>query len=434
MAEFGPEKNLRWKVKIPSGASSPVICGERLFLTGYDGQKLFTFCLSTRDGRELWRAEAPAPRLEPFHQLEGNPAASSVATDGERVIAYFGSCGLLCYDLEGKEQWRVAMPVAETDGGFGSGTSPVLDRDRVFLVRDLAKEAAVYCFDAQTGRQRWKTERPGFSTSYSTPLLWRRGDVEELVVGGSLRLKSYDPATGRERWTIRNLPCVNCTSPVADGDLLYFGGWVPAGVNALVPDFAELLKADTDRDGALSEAEAAATTIRDYFASADADHDGRLHKAEWDATVGFIRSGKNGVIAVKASGTGDLTDSHVVWRTERGLPYVPTPLAYQGRLYLLKDGGLASCVDAATGRAIYSQKRLGLEGAIYASPIAADGRIYGISLQGVAFVYAAGDQPTVLCTADLGERTNATPAVADGVLYYRTASTLWAFGENGGPK
>ncbi len=427
-------KSLLWQVAIPSGASSPVIAGDRIFLTGFDSGKLLTFCVSRKDGKELWRAEAPAPSIEHYHAIEGSPAASSVATDGERVVAYFGSCGLLCYDLDGKELWRAAMPVAETNNDFGSGTSPILDEGRVFLVRDLAKDSALFCFDLKTGKPLWKTPRDGFFTSYSTPLLWRHDGMKELVVGGGLRLKAYDPATGAERWVIRELPSVNCTTPVADEAMLYFGGWTPGGVDAPMPEFSELLKADTDGDGAVSKAEAAKTFLKDFFDANDTNKDGFIKKEEWDAMIGYLKSGKTGVVGIKPGAKGDATETNVAWRVDRGLPYVPTPLVYRGHLYFFKDGGMASCFDAKTGKPVYTQSRLGLEGAMYSSPVAADGRIYGISVRGVAFDFKAeGDKPEVISKADLGERACATPAIVDNVIYYRTATKLWAFGEGGKP-
>lgn len=428
VTEFGPEKNVLWQVAVPAGASSPVIAGDRIFLTGYEGKKLLTFCVSRKDGKEVWRVEAPAKEIERFHEVEGSPAASSVATDGERVVVYFGSCGLLCYDVNGKELWRVEMPVAETNNDFGTGTSPILEGGRIYLARDVAKGSALFCFDAKSGKEIWKVQRDGFFTSYSTPLLWKHEGKEELVVGGALRLKAYDPANGAEKWVIRDLPPVNCTTPVAADGMLYFGGWAPGGVDAPMPEYSELLKSDTDGDGRISKAESAKTFLKDFFSANDADRDGFIKKEEWETTLSFMRSGKNCMLGIKPGARGDGTESHVAWRTERGLPYVPTPLAYNGRLYLLKDGGMASCFDAKTGQAIYTQSRLGLEGAIYASPTAAEGRIYGITLRGVAFVLATGDKPEVLNKADLGERSCATPAIVDDVLYYRTATKLWAFG------
>jgi hypothetical protein len=124
--KFGPKDNLAWKVAVPPGASSPIVVGDKLILTAFEGGKLLTICYSCRDGKELWRADAGAKAIEPFHPTEGSPAASTPASDGKTVVSYFGSCGLIAYDLGGKELWRFVLPTAVTNNEFGSGTSPVL--------------------------------------------------------------------------------------------------------------------------------------------------------------------------------------------------------------------------------------------------------------------------------------------------------------------
>src|SRR5262249_32200018 len=117
--EFGPDKNLKWKAASPSGLSSPIIAGDELVITAFDGGKLYTIAYKLKDGKEAWRPEAPAKTLEPYHKTAGSPAASSPATDGKHIVSYFGSCGLLCYDLKGKELWEFEMPAAATPGDFG---------------------------------------------------------------------------------------------------------------------------------------------------------------------------------------------------------------------------------------------------------------------------------------------------------------------------
>jgi outer membrane protein assembly factor BamB len=131
--EFGPEKNVRWKVAVPSGLSSPIIAGENLVFTAFENGKLYTIAYRRADGSEAWRRQAPAKEIEAFHKSEGSPAASTPATDGARIVVYFGSCGLLCYDLQGKEQWKVEMPPAVVAGNFGSGTSPIIADGLVVL-------------------------------------------------------------------------------------------------------------------------------------------------------------------------------------------------------------------------------------------------------------------------------------------------------------
>ena len=254
--EFGPGKNELWSVGVPPGASSPCVWGARIFLTAFDGGRLWTLCLDRATGRELWRRDAGAKKIEEFHPKEGSPAASTPATDGERVVVYFGSVGLLAYDFAGKELWTHRLPVAETNNGFGSGTSPILAGGLAVLVRDVANDSAILALDAATGTLKWRAERPGMKTGYSTPALWEHDGLAEIVAPGGLQMKSYDLRSGAERWLLRELPAVNCASPIVSGSLLYFAGWSPAGEDAPMPEFSQLLTGnDADNDGALSKAE-----------------------------------------------------------------------------------------------------------------------------------------------------------------------------------
>jgi outer membrane protein assembly factor BamB len=425
--EFGPEKNVLWQVTMPSGPSSPCVWGSRIFLTAYDGGKLWTLCLDGATGKELWRRDSGAEKIEAFLAGQGSPAASTPAVDAGRVVVYFGSCGLIAYDFEGKELWRHPLPVAETNNDFGSGTSPVLHDGLVILVRDMKSNSAVLAVDASTGKQVWKTDRPAMATGYSTPMIWEHDGVKEIVAPGGLAMKAYDLRTGAERWIVRELPAVNCGSPVAGNGMLYFAGWSPAGEDAPMPQFDDLLKADTDGDGKLSEAESDKTPMKGFFKPNDSDKDGFLTRAEWDAIVNYLKRGKNRLIAVKPGGNGDITTSHVAWEKTRGLPYVPSALLYRGNIFMIKDGGLASCYDAATGAPKYEQKRLGLAGSFYASPVAANGYIYLLGLDGKAATLLNGDKPEVVWKSDFGERIAATPAIADDTLYVRTETKLFAF-------
>lgn len=158
---FGPDQNVKWKVPVPSGASSPVVVGDKLFLTAFDEGKLFTIAYSTNNGRELWRAEAPAKTIEAYHKTEGSPAASSVATDGKTVVSYFGSCGVFAYDLTGKELWKYDLPIAKTAADFGTGVSPILVDGLVILQRDEMNEPKIIALNAADGRPKWETISEG---------------------------------------------------------------------------------------------------------------------------------------------------------------------------------------------------------------------------------------------------------------------------------
>jgi hypothetical protein len=239
---------------------------------------------------------------------------------------------------------------------------------------------------------------------------------------------AYDLRDGKERWFVRGLPNEMVASPTAGDGLIFVAGWTHGAGVSRVPPFDELAEAgDRDKDGRLTQAEAAGPA-RQHFFYIDADKDGSITRAEYETMAAIFSESKNVCLAIRPGGHGDVTDTHVVWKQTRGLPYVPTPLCYEGRVYLVKNGGLASCFDAQTGRVHYLEERLGALGDYYSSPVAAGGRVCAISQQGVAVVSRSGDALEVLARIPLGEPVLATPAIEGGRLYVRTKSWLYAFG------
>ena len=427
--EFAPGTNQLWKISTPPGASSPCVWRDWIFLTAFDGGKLQTICYQRRDGKLLWKRDAKADELEEFHATEGSPAASTPATDGERVVSYFGSCGLVCYDLKGKELWQHPLPVAQTAGSFGSGSSPLIAGGFVLVNRDQRQNCSLLAVDLRTGKKAWEAMRPDVTQSFGTPIVWKNGGADEVVMSGSLKLKGYDLKTGAERWSLAGMPSFTCTTPVIGDGLLFFAGWAPGKSDGAMPSFEDMAKgADKDHDGAISLAEAKAAGMDAFFKSMDMNNDGKLTAEDFDLLKAMMAKGENVLVAVKP-GAGPLTESHVAWKQTRGLPYVSSPLHYRGRVYLVKDGGIVSSFDAKTGQPYYQQERIDALGNYYSSPIAADGRIYVASLTGKVTVLAAGgDLPKVLHRADFGERISATPALVGSALYLRTATALYAFG------
>ncbi len=169
--EIGPETNMKWKVPIPSGISSPIVLEDKLVITAFDDGKLYTIAYNRADGSEVWRAEAPVRQIEDFHPTEGSPASSTSATDGERIVSYFGSCGLFCYTPNGEMRWKFELPPAVTAGSFGSGVSPILADGSVILVRDVTTDPKIMAVDAATGSLAWEQPRRSV-TSYCTPVVW----------------------------------------------------------------------------------------------------------------------------------------------------------------------------------------------------------------------------------------------------------------------
>jgi len=427
---FGPGTNQLWKVSVPSGASSPCIWGGQIFLTAFDGGALETLCYRRSDGALLWKGDARAKAIEEFHPEEGSPATATPACDGERVVSYFGSCGLVCHDLKGRELWRLELPVAQTAGSFGSGGSPIIAGGLVLVNRDQVSGCSLLAVDLKTGKKAWETIRPDVTQSFGTPIFWKNGGADEVVMSGSLKLKGYDLKTGAERWTLGGMPSFTCTTPVLGDGLLYFAGWSPGKEPSTMPTFEALAKsADANHDGVITAEEAKAAGMGGFFKAFDVNGDGKITPEDLDLMKAQMAKGENVLVAVKSGCHGEVSAEGVAWKQTAGLPYVPSPLFYHGRVYLVRDGGMVSCFDAKTGKPYYEKERLEAAGSYYASPIAADGRIYLISLKGQLSVLAAGgDQPKVLHQADFGERICATPALEGTALYLRTASAMYAFG------
>ncbi|WP_165920181.1 outer membrane protein assembly factor BamB family protein [Chthoniobacter flavus] len=432
--EFGPEKNVVWKIDVPFGHSSPCIVGNKLFLTGFDGGKLVTLCFDRADGHELWRAVAPADKIEPMHRI-ASAASPTPCSDGERVYVYFGSAGLLAYDLQGKEVWHKPLPIPLVE--FGTGASPILADGKVVIVCDQDMGSYLLAVDAKTGQQAWRVERPGFLRSFSSPFLWKHDGTEEIVVVGALLVKSYAVKDGHELWSCQGTARVSNATPVAGDGMLLVSSWNvggDAGARITMAPFEEFLAAnDANHDGVLTKEEFPPGPIRDRFSQMDVNKDGKVTREEYEHMRDMFSEAVNQMFAIRPGGHGDITKTNVLWSVSRHLPYVSSPLLYDGRVYAVKNGGLASCYDAHTGEIVYQAERLDVPGDYYSSAVAADGRVYVTSQKGTVVVIDAGrdvKELKVLARNAIGEPVFATPALVDGRIFLRTDKHLFAFGEN----
>lgn len=427
--EFGPSKNVIWKTALPAGHSSPVLTEDRIFLTAHEGESLFVIALERAGGKPLWRREVPRPRKQELHK-SNSPASPSIVTDGKNVYAFFGDFGLLAYGPDGNELWR--LPLGPFNNPFGMGSSPVLADGKIVQVCDSESGSFIIAADARTGKPVWRVERPEFTRGFSTPVLWRPQDGGwQALVAGTNRLVAYDVGTGREVWFVRGLTWQMKPTPVLQDGVLYVLGWAGGadeGNQETLPTYEEMLRAkDSNKDGRLSRAETDDPRHQKDFEEGDFDRDGFWSAREWDM-YRAKRSSVNSVMAIRPGGKGDVTDSAVLWRYFKSLPNVPSPLVYRGVVYLMKEGGILTALDARTGGLLKQGRLTGALDFYYSSPVGADGKVYVSSQGGHMTVLRAGADWEPLARNDLDDEVYATPAPVDGKLYVRTRSALYCFG------
>ena len=448
--ELNVSRNLLWKIEVPTGNSSPCIWGRNIFITAYSNKKLETICIDRVKGEIKWRKSVGPEKIQNIHG-SNSQASSTPACDGERVYAYFGSYGLVVYDLEGNEIWKKPLPVPEKT--HGSAASPILAGDLLIINCDQNKDACLLAFDKNTGKQIWKSKRPKEATnSWSTPVLWKHEDIKELVVSGGHKLIAYDLRDGSERWWVQGLPLETASTPVYTDEKLFVSGTVAGNmltgdpVNPVeLPDFKDLIERyDMDGDNGLSKEEIpdllvvnyiigpSGAGVRDMFSSVDSDKDGVINETEWTRISKTVkentqpRGDLDTLLAVSPGGSGDASRSHIEWKVYEGISQVSSPLIYKGRLYLIKHGGNITCYNANTGKKIYGDKT-GARAYYFASPVAADNKLYLCSLIGDVIVIQAGNTFKVLSHNKLGEDIFATPALVEGNVYLRTEKNMYAF-------
>ncbi len=421
---------LRWRVEIDPGHSTPVLCGGKVILTTYRPveQELATVALDPQTGKLLWKRAASTGRVEPFHQATGSPAAATPACDGQRLYVFFGSYGLICYDLEGKKLWE--HPMGPFRDEYGASSSPVLVDGKIILQEDHDLDSFLMALDTQTGKLLWKTARPDAVRSYSTPAVWTLNGKRQLLVAGALELAGYDPANGERLWWVNGLARIVIPVPVPVGDKVYMASWAPGGDAgkrlSLDPWPSALAKWDKNSDGKLSRSEIEDREVLDRFYRMDLDQSGTLEQTEWERHATFFQRAQNAVLALKPSGRGELSANDVVWKYQRGLPYVSTPVVDEGILWMVKDGGIVTKLDAASGQVLQEERAAGL-GGYYASPVAGDGKVFFASEQGVVSVMANRREWKLISSHHFKEKIYATPVMDANRIYLRTEKALYCF-------
>ena len=386
-------ENVRWATPIPGlGWSSPVVWRDHVFVTSvintaapdapkpglYIGDwpaskaphRSMVYDIDVASGKVRWEGEVShTPPGQPKH-LKNSYASETPITDGERVYVHFGNAGLFAFDMSGRQVWSVPLGPFKTRFNWGTGASPVLHGDRVYLVSDNDEQSFLAAYDKRTGKEVWRVNRQEGS-NWATPFVWAHQGRTEIVTSGSDRVRSYDTA-GKLLWELTGMSTISIPTPFASQGLLYLSS------------------------GYIGDAK------RPAYA---------------------IRPGASGDISLKP---GETSNQFIAWSSPTGAPYNPTPLVYGDLYYTLFDRGFFTSHDARTGKEIYGRRRLSNEASGFtASPWAYNGHVFALSEDGDTFVIQQGPEFTVVGKNSLNEMSLATPAVAGGSLFIRTASKLY---------
>jgi len=428
-SELSPGKEL-WKTPLPAGHSSPILVADKIFLTGHEGPKIWLIALDRATGKEAWRREIPRPRTQELHKAN-SPASPTPTSDGKNVYAFFADYGLVSYTHDGKERWK--MPLGPFNDTFGQAASPILSGSTLLQPCDSESGSFFLAVHKDTGKVKWRVERPEYARGFSTPVLYKPADgPQQVLLAGSYQLTSYQLETGEPVWWARGLTWQLKPTPVMDAENVYILGWAgeaDPGQQEDIPSFeATVREFDKDGNKKLSKTEMASQEkVVKGWDGLDLDRDDLLGERDWKLYQSK-RAVVNAVRAVKLGGKGDMT-ANTLWTFSKSLPNVPSPLLYQGVLYLMKEGGILTTLDPKTG-AVLKQGRLpGMQEPFFSSPVAADGKVYVLSEGGkLAVLKASGAEWEVQAVHDFDDLCNATPAIVDGKIYVRTRGALYAFG------
>jgi outer membrane protein assembly factor BamB len=387
-------ENVAWKTEIPgSGWSSPVVWGDHIFVTSVissaegekpkkglyfggerkapeDVHRWMVYAVDWATGKIRWQREVYKGPPTISRHLKNTYASETPVTDGERVYAYFGSVGLFCFDMNGKLLWSQKWGPFKTRFGWGTAASPVLHKDRIYVINDNDEKSFIIALNKKTGEQVWRVDREE-GTNWATPFIWENNVRTEIVTAGTHKVRSYDLG-GKLLWEFSGMSSIAIPTPFSKFDMVYIA-------SGYVGD-----------------------QLRPVYA---------------------VRAGAAGDITLK---TGERSNKYIAWFQPQAGPYNPSPLVYGDYYYTLLDRGFFTCHDARTGQEIYGKQRIDAgAGAFTSSPWAYNGKIFCLSEDGDTFVIQAGPEYKLLRKNSLDEMCMATPAIARGSLIIRTASKLY---------
>jgi outer membrane protein assembly factor BamB len=421
--EMGPGNNEIWETEVPFGRSSPVFAGDRIFLTAIDDGALVTLAVSRKSGEVLWKSALERTHTADLHEATDS-STSTPTTDGENVYAFFHEAGLVSYDADGNQRWH--FPMGPFRNFYGMGTSPIVTGKTVLLACDQAQGSFLVAIDKDTGEQLWRQERPGRAESYSTPLLYPNAEKpEQVILLGTKWIDAYDLETGESIWTTSGVGSGPVSSPVLAGDLLFVNAPDHAS-EPWTPYSSMLSDLDKNGDELVQHSETEGMWLFKHFGFGDVDGDGVISKEDWETLGGLMESDHWGLYAVRVpKGDGE---PEILWNNRQAVSYIPTVLHYEDVLYMIK-GSILTAFEPTTGEVLKRGRMEKVSKDVYASPVAADGRIYVAGLDGNLVVLSAGPEWEVLAVNDMGEPIHSSPTISHGRLYLRTSSKLYSFGE-----
>ena len=448
--KFSPTENLRWSAKVGDGVGGAVIAAGRVFVNGMtadDTVSLFAFDAAT--GKKLWQRDWKTGPLSEVH-ASNSQASATPAADAERVYFYFSTLGLITVDAQsGKDVWEQKLPTPFFIFKWGPGMSPVLYKDMVLFCQDDDLNPAFYAFDKVTGKLRWKDDRLEMAVNYSHPVICTVDGRDEIVVAGTGRVIGYDPETGKRRWFAKVLLRNIKTTPVSIDGVVYISVQSGAIANQWLASVDRDEKAGNN-DNKLDKAEIQKFVgkqpipeafFKKTFDKGDLNQDGFLEGAELDAAfldpenfagADYRATGdaaaEQYILAVKGGGQGDVTKTHLLWKHKtKNTDHIVSPFISDGRMFLVKEGGITTVFDTKSGEPVRSPKRVGNGGGYLASPVCGDGKIYLASENGKVAVLKNNADYEELELNDVGETIIATPAISEGGLFVRTRTQLLCF-------
>lgn len=424
-SEIGINQNVVWKSPLPEGTSSPIMIGEKLFITSHSNADRTLHCFHASTGESLWTRSVQQGHDE-IATAPAGPSTPTPVTDGKAVYVFFPDTGLYAWSLDGEELWKVLVPVSTTMHGLSG--SLVVDDGRLFHLVDQLSDSHLTAYDASTGKVLWKQERVcGITGGYSTPVVYTPEDGDSLLITtGPLEVVAYSVSTGDRVWWVVGKSNAPVSSPMLVGDRVYI--CEPVGEPLPMSMLAPL---DRNKDSILAVSEAAGNeAIRRLLIRIDdnwGDSDQQVNEEEWNTAFESLR-GKGGLVCIDATGRGDVSETHVKWTYGKVVPYIPSALVIGDSVLTVNDGGILTIVDRESGKQTARTRLKTGNGQYYASPVAVDDRIVVIDTKGVVNFVANGEDWKSTFTCELGEPCFSTPAISNNRLFIRTATTLYCFG------